>query len=501
MKTSFLLFATFYGLVLSAQPISPRVSANYPASVVVQLYNVASKIPLDEAKQNSLATHFAFTDSIMALDIKNGATALEMQLEKYKSHEKFNKILGDSLIDKYYTAMVLPSVGMEALQATTVTVDLHRGDSAMRKILFPIYYKQALALAKIQLQYEDRPELGNSIYNLLYTKDTLLENYLHWVRGNIFYNEKLAQINKVKPLDNKQALRLRDSYTNLCIKKNGTSYADDFNEAMRRVIKDTSYYSALYATEIGQRATANAGWKFFHIFNDNKMTSQGADAVRAALYAKERNLALLDIAFPTFTKYKDSLQQRMLRPADSLITVALMKDGVFPFATQFSAAIKMRQRLVLRQGQVDTLMGHAVTVMQMKEDFIKKYPLGSFEASAYEAQHLPTVLSDDQYRLVLGEKNRAQADKWAAEDWAEIKKRGLADGSDSAYTVYQLATYNTNRLVAKDYYANDKIMQNAMINDIDNNMPALMRKLKVARRADTVANATKEQPVKNTFKW
>jgi len=127
--------------------------------------------------------------------------------------------------------------------------------------------------------------------------------------------------------------------------------------------------------------------------------------------------------------------------------------------TQFGMAIKMRTKLHLRDGQVDSLIGKA-DEMAEKISLCKINPdAGFFDAPAFESEHLSKMLSERQYNDLLVAKNRESSDLQARYDWHDMEELGLTNKFGRDSTLKKLMTYYLLKAHIKDCYAHEKEKQ------------------------------------------
>lgn len=168
--------------------------------------------------------------------------------------------------------------------------------------------------------------------------------------------------------------------------------------------------------------------------------------------------------------------------------------------TRIGSVLADTQQYNLSSVQTDSLNAALVQMGKLRSSFRKSNAGSKFDGSGFEFATLQRILTTEQYHTFLILKNTSQAKTWAVGDWAEIKKRGLDKGLDSATTVNQIINYNSNRLAAKDLYKNDPEQMNAHVKAIDAGMPAVSKQLKASKNYSnpTGANAA---TVKVDYAW
>ncbi|MBO9205401.1 MULTISPECIES: hypothetical protein [Niastella] len=399
------------------------------------------------------------------------------------------------------TAVDNQQLQKEAALTAAFLTRKYEGDANLEKSLTRFYYSRSMELKKAWADYHGTDQLDKQITSILQRYDSVENKMLFVVKGNVFLNKQLAALNAIKPLSAKDIHALQTAFLRLCRENTDKSYADYFNDVLHFIVKDTTYYAVLYKGEIQQQSRFNAIQGVNVLAHKYQVTKEAMKEIALLINSKERSVSVINYAFPTYTGYKDSLMKKAVNYYDSLISLALKRDGTFAYTSKFSIAIKNRLSLNLRSGQVDTLLERAYALEKMQAEFMVKNPLGKFDGAPFEAEHITALLSEDQYLKLLGIINRPQAEKWSYGDWDELVKRGMSAELDSAKTVREFLLYNISRLVARDRYADDKIRQNAEIKVVDNNMPAALRRLKSVRRRPETTEKAAETPVPGTIKW
>jgi hypothetical protein len=479
-----------------AQQIAPEVSAHFPASVVVRVYEVASKVSLNAQKQKTLAIFFQLQDSLMAEKIKKGAASSAIDSIEAGSKTALQMILSPKELEEYYNGRLGNDAKTEGRLMGKLLQLKYGCDTALQNILGALYYKRKLSADKVLLQFSDAATQEKQLGLVLSKYDSLIEKYIHAASSSSFLKEKMKVLNSIKPLSEKEQSSLTNRFLTLCAKHPDKSFTDNFEEALPAVLTDTTYYAFLYKEEIGKRAASNANMSAGYLIRKNRITKEGMNSIYPVMLEREKVLATLSAAYPLYTKAKDSLITQVNTHYDSLIDVALMRDGATLPNSQFAIAIQYRRALELTGAQVDSLLAKAVLLKKSKEEFSKEDPFGKYDSKAFESEHMTRILTEDQYSKVLLIKNKSQAKGEAEQDWKELEQRGLSAEYNKENTLKQLNNYYLAKWCAYYRYGNDKIKQSANVKSIEEKAPKALKALKAARKYNNPAD-----PVKGSYQW
>ncbi|MBO9203833.1 MULTISPECIES: hypothetical protein [Niastella] len=499
-----ILYVTIFLLpfIARSQQLAIELKKQYPPSVIVRVNEVYQKLRLPATRQLIFARHFLMSDSVIATAIVDEKGEDQINKIKDSVHKAFCSLLTPVEKELYFMQAATGASLKEAQLMSAYLASKYKTGATIQQKLFDLLYQQRIAFNKLYGQYAGDVRMDSLLYNMVSTNDSVLNNYLYAIKGQSFLQGSLNHLQAIKPITQKDADRISSEFISLCLKKSNAGYTDNFYEALRRVTKDTAYYAVLFKDDILQRATFNTGRISYQIAYRNQLTPAGLDSVRPRVFEKEKTLAIYDYTLPFYTKYKDSVTTAASRYHDSLIAIAVMKDGSFPFLSLHATAIKKREKLALTTEQVDSLMAGAFTLQKMNEEYSIKNPRGKFDATPFEAVRIPALLNEDQYMQLLYEKNRTQAEEWSKKDWSEMVQRGMVTVADSVSTITQLTDYNIKLLAAKDRYANDNIKQTAYVNEVYRIMPPLLRQLKSARVKATVNTLPQQQAgINKSFQW
>lgn len=131
--------------------------------------------------------------------------------------------------------------------------------------------------------------------------------------------------------------------------------------------------------------------------------------------------------------------------------------------SQFGAAIKVADKLKLRDTQADSILLAAATLRE-KIVFYKANPdSGYFDKIAYESAYLSKTLNESQYNILLAEKNKDAAAFQARQDWYDLKAYGLAGKFQKDSTIKIMTIYNLIKAHVTERFAHQKSTRTTML--------------------------------------
>lgn len=173
--------------------------------------------------------------------------------------------------------------------------------------------------------------------------------------------------------------------------------------------------------------------------------------------------------------FKRTLNIEELKVFDSVIVLSrdyanpIFNDVIVPDAemnSQFGSAIKFKKILRLRDTQIDSIKNAAI-LLRNKIKFAKAKPdSGFFDKAAFESERMSEIINDNQYLVLLNEKNKAQSEIQARYLWQALAKRGLEKKFNKQESIKQLVIYYLMKANFTDRFANEKIRRNALIKAI-----------------------------------
>jgi hypothetical protein len=171
-------------------------------------------------------------------------------------------------------------------------------------------------------------------------------------------------------------------------------------------------------------------------------------------------------------KLKKVLTPREIKLYDSAIIATrdfatpIFDDVIVPDAemnSQFGIAMKYKKLLRLRDSQIDSIKNYAIA-LKSKIVFAKANPdSGFFDKAAFESENLSKVLNDNQYLVLLNEKNKVQSEIQARYLWHALTEKGLHKKFNKEQSLKELLIYYIIRANFTDRFANEKQRRNIMI--------------------------------------
>ena len=134
----------------------------------------------------------------------------------------------------------------------------------------------------------------------------------------------------------------------------------------------------------------------------------------------------------THAAYRPQLLTRLLKKTahyyDSIVYASLLRDGSLTPGNQFAIGLKCRNILNLTPEVTDSLVYYASYVWQVRDSLLGVNPFSVVDFGPFESQHLSSLLTEDQYTLLLAYRNQPQAVADAQKDWEDIERRKLTAG-------------------------------------------------------------------------
>jgi hypothetical protein len=477
--------------------LAPDITQNFSASVVTRLYDIASTVELSYGRQKHLALFFTEEDSLMADQIKKGVSPQQIRKLQNDLQAKFQQILTSKDCNQYYTAKFHDQARLIARQMADLAKQKYDCDTATLHYLTAVYYRRQLSLNKaFYSQFTDSTDLDRKLLTILQKDDSLLEHAIYLASGNAYLKTKIAQLNAIKPISPDQETGLRNAFYSFSSKFHARGMADNFNEALRKTITDTTYYGALYKEEIDKMAAANTLKYLSAQGRTNKISDSGYNRLSKVVYQKERLLAIYNKTYPYFSHTLDDIHIAIETKYDSITKTALMREGIGLPSSQYTSALRNAGPLGLSTPQIDSLIASAYTLQKMKDAYAAKNNTGRYDSKSYESTEFTRILTPEQFTKVLIINNRDLAKTNATSDWQDLQKRGLDSKYDKETTIKQLTAYYLAREVA--YYRNaaDKLQQDISVRKVDDAMPDALKVLKTARKYNNPANSTT-----GSFQW
>jgi len=190
--------------------------------------------------------------------------------------------------------------------------------------------------------------------------------------------------------------------------------------------------------------------------------------------------AFLDKKADRYEKTKrDFLAKKMaLGEPPILVHASILSEGSYT-SNKYSSVIKYEKEVELSKSQIDTLLIKYIQLERIKLE--NKEKESSSEASKTipsEYENIAKILSPEQVKKWLIQKNKQAAKKEAQKNWEQLEAEGLTKDLDKDKTLTEFAVYQLQFLVTKDramvYHTQENIF---MKRDIEKKKPELLKQL------------------------
>lgn len=407
--------------------------------------------------------------------------------------DKFLYRYPPAVVNKVYEANI--RVNLSQAEIEQLAVQYNKEDS----LLFDIVQK-GKSVDEIDKLYANQMRelksiLGENRYRKLYSgviiqpcnEDSAIATY---------YKNRLEGLQAIKPLEKTSEKKLEKLFYQGIAKYPNEGWATNFNQAMKSSINDTIYYVQLYKDDIEQAATSNTKQYIAGLQKQGKITKAGRNVLYPLAYEKNRQLALLDIMFPRFTKAKDSLITIVSGQYDSLIAVTQNRNGASMPTSQLTTTLKFSKELDLTSVQIDSILAVAAVIKNSKAALNAKDASARYDAKPYESVRLAAILTEDQFLKAVALNNKTKAEQDAIQDWKELENSGLATNYEKENTMKQLRSFHLARSGAYYRYSYDREKQKANTRLIDDKMPAALKALKASHKYNNPTNTPQ-----GNFQW
>jgi hypothetical protein len=480
-----------------SQHLSSAVTGKFEKAVTIRVYEVASKLNLSDKKQLALASCFQQEDSLVADAIVKGATEKEINDVRFACKQNFQKLFNARELTLYYSKKGADAASAEAKQLAEVIRKKYNCDNQVAKSLYDVFYAWRVNVNRIHVQYAATPAFDEQLAGAMEKYYELTDKQTYVASSSHFIKSKLDTLNRIKPLSEKEQSAIKNDFSNLCYKSPDKSFADNFHQVLHEHITDTAYYAALHRKEIDKQTAVYAHRDARNLTRKQKLSKEDFDKVLPVFFDKERAIATYHFAMPEFSNRRERAIVTTVQYYDSIVRATLVKKEDNLPKSRFADAVKYRRELGLSQAQVDTLIARADSVGKMRKAFIAKNAGGNFSTLDFECDQMLRILTEDQYNRLLMKKHSRPAMKWAQEDWAQLKEKGVADGYDSSTVVNQIYNFNIAKLVAKSKYENDREKRAEILKAISRNPPAPLKTLKAAVTGNPLVN----KEIQGNFQW
>ena len=479
-KTITLLLFVFTFSIIKAQTINNTALQGYPNSVVVKVYDVASKIILTNSQQTTLADLFQDEENEIASLIQNGATLKIIDSVKNSYKVMFNNTLSTTQFVDYYNNSVAAKANTTGRLMATMLRNKYNTDATMQQYFNNIIRWREEVIEKNWLRETDSTKRNDNLANAMYVYDSLLSVYTNVAASSNYFSSMVYYMDSINHIDSSQKSALAISYYNSCIQYKNRAYADNFKTALTTVfnnVTDSPYYVALYKNEIFNTTQNATQLALATYVKRDKISTYTAQQILPLVEQRERVIAVLNKIYPIYTAAKDSIVDTLTISYQNQIDNFVMNGGSVINPSQISIAIKYATELGLSQEQLTALATKQTELNTLQNEFKRDHPEGDYDSKAFESEVLNSLLHEEQYTQVLTLKFNTSATNLANTDWSELVRLDLSSHYEITPTKTALTNYHLAVLIAYYRNANNPELQYSSIRSINQIMPDAMREL------------------------
>ena len=479
-KTISILLFIITNLTIQAQTINNTALQGYPNSIVLRVYNVASKITLTPAEQTTLADLFQDEESELATLARNGATNSVIDSVKNIYKAEFNSLLSPTQLASFYKQSVALKSNTTGRLMSVMLRNKYNVDATMQQYFDSINTWREQVIEKIWLGETDITTRNNKLMNAMYVYDSLLSVYTNAASSGNYFASRAFYLDSIQHIDSSKKRSLGSTYFNYCLNFKNRDYADNFNAAFNTVfnnITDSVYYVFLYKNEIMKTAINNATNSVANYIKRDKISNYTAQLIAPILLQQERIKAIINKIFPNYTVAKDSIIDTLTFAYQMQIDNLIVSGGSIINPSQIGIAIKYATELSLSEEQVNALTIKLNELNGLINEFKIENPESDYDSKSFESEVLNDMLSPEQYTQVLTLKFNAIAINLANTDWKELIRLDLSNQYNMAETKQELTNYHLAVLIAYYRNANKPEEQYSSVKSINQMMPDAMRTL------------------------
>lgn len=160
----------------------------------------------------------------------------------------------------------------------------------------------------------------------------------------------------------------------------------------------------------------------------------------------------------------------------------IFKNRIEPMAemnSQFGIALKLKKQLRFRDKQADSLLDFAKELRQNIEFYEAHPDSGFFDRPAFESKRMSLLFTNQQYTMVLAEKNKKYCFNQAKYDWHELTVLGLSTKYNKDSSIQMMTVYNFLKTNIMDCFAHEPEKRDMYLKSLK--MPACLRKLRESK--------------------
>ena len=442
----------------TAQTLDNSITTNYPKSVAIRVYDVATKINLTTAEQISIADLFQDEeDDIAALVVSNATPSVIDSLKaNYKS--AFNQLLTTQQINNYYNACNAPKVNTTARLMALMLKRKYNTDATIQQYFNQIYFWREEIIERIWNKNVDTPTRNNNLFSTIVIYDSLLSIYTNAANGGNYFASRIYFLDSIQSIDSNKRKSLSQKFYNNCINYKNRAYSDNFKDALTTVfnnITDSPYYAALYKNEVAYNASNTALATLSGYIKRDKVSSNTAQSMLPILLQRERIVAILNKIYPSYTAAKDSITDTLTVAYQKQIDNLMANSGSLINASQIDIALHYATELRLDAAQIHSLQIKLSELNEAKISFRQANDYGDYDSKAFESEVLSNILSAEQYTQVLTTKYYNTAISMAKQDWVALITSHLTEGLNEVDTKTELTNYHLAIILAYYRYAHN----------------------------------------------
>lgn len=309
-----------------------------------------------------------------------------------------------------------------------------------------------------------------------------------------FVKDFAEKIKEKKEMPVQVYVKLRSVFTSRAKANIYNDWATSIKQSLQMVWPDTAVFSHIYHTEIRREAFGLTSLERINLVKVHHVSRDAYASISRLIEQRGYQQALLEYTYAYYPKVRDSLLRVVSQQSDSIVEVALLRDGSLMRTNQCSIALKFKGQLDISSAITDSLLTHALHLSRMEDSIRMKDPFAVVEFNAYEASVLNRLLTPEQYTKVLMIKNKSKAQMDATEDWEEMEQRSMVSTYEEKKVKEQLFNYHLARLATYYRNANNLVKRKASLLALQQNLPKAIKDLNMARNQTKIVDKTSIQP-------
>lgn len=284
---------------------------------------------------------------------------------------------------------------------------------------------------------------------------------------------------KLEPTQINEIRRINDSVATIP-KMSSKETIRIYNKKLQRILNKEQYIAMLKTIYHDQsEEDAQKDWSKIIKLNLVADKNDKTQYIKILNYHIAKN-AFLDKKADRYDKTKrDFLAKKMaLGEPPILVHASILSEGTY-INNKYSSIIKYENELELTKSQIDTLLLKYNQLERIKlENKEKESTAEAPKTVPSEYETIAKILTPEQVKKWLIQKNKQAAKKEAQKNWEELQAEGLTKDLDKDKTLTEFAVYQLQFLVIKDramvYHTQENIFAKR---DIEKKKPELLKQL------------------------